>query len=114
MRKLVVVVPALLFAGAAVAQSDGRANPLDPQAKVPPVVFRSAFEGYRPFAEQELRDWRGANEEVGAGGGHAGHRPGQGPSQQTSKPQPGKPETPAGQPEKSPASPAHEGHGGHK
>lgn len=114
MRTLVVAVPALMLAGAAVAQSDGRANPLDPQAKVPPVVFRSAFEGYRPFAEQELRDWRSANEDVGAAGGHPAHRRGQGPGSQTSKPQPGKPESSAGEPKKSPASPAHDGHGGHK
>jgi hypothetical protein len=109
MRTIFVAVPALLLAGTAAAQSDGRANALDPRAKVPPAEFRSAFEGYRPFAEQELRDWRGANEEVGAAGGHAGHRPSPGPSQQTSKPQ-----TSAGQSENSPATPAHEGHGGHK
>ena len=100
MRTHFVAMPALLLlAGTAVAQSDHRSNPLDPRAKVPPVEFRSAFEGYRPFADQEMRDWRKANEEVGAAGGHAGHRPGQGSGQQTSKPQPGKPET---------------SHGGHK
>jgi hypothetical protein len=86
MRILVFAVPALLFAGAAAAQSAGRTSPLDPQAKVPPVEFRSAFERYRPFADVDLRDWRKANEEVGAPGGHAGHR----------KPQPGKPETSGG------------------
>jgi len=92
MRITVFAVPALLLAGAAVAQSDGRANPVDPQAKVPPVEFRSAFEGYRPFAPQERRDWRQANEEVGAAGGHAGPRPGQAPGEPSSKPQPGKQE----------------------
>lgn len=75
MRKIAFAVPALLLAGVAVAQHDGRKNPLDPQAKVPPVQFRSAFEGYRPFVDQEWRDWREANEEVRAAGGHAGHRP---------------------------------------
>ena len=93
MRIIFFAVPALLLAGAAVAQSDGRANPLDPHAKVPPVEFRSAFETYRPFADQERRDWRQANEEVGAAGGHAGHRPGQGAGEQSSKPQPGKQES---------------------
>jgi hypothetical protein len=92
-----LAVPALL-AGCAVPQD--RTTPLDAQAKAPPVEFRSAFEGYRPFADQDLANWRTANEEVGAAGGHAGHRPGQGPGQQSSKPQPGSPE--AG------------GHGGHK
>jgi len=72
----------LRLAGAAAAQSEGRVTVLDPRAKVPPVEYRSALEGYRPFTEAELRDWRKANEEVGAAGGHAG--------QQTPKPQPGK------------------------
>jgi hypothetical protein len=103
MRIFFLAVPALLLAGTAVAQSGGGPNPIDPQAKVPPVEFRSAFEGYRPFAEQEMRDWRKANEEVGTAGGHAGHRPGQGPAQQTPKPQSGKPES-SGAP----------GHGEHK
>ena len=100
MRILFVVAPALLFAGAAVAQSADRRDPRDPRVKVPPVEFRSAFEGYRPYVEAELRDWRKSNEDVGAGSGHAGHRPGQGEGAQTSKPQPG--------------APANQGHRGHK
>lgn len=92
MRLMLLAVPALLFAGAAAAQSDGRPDPRDPQAKVPATEFRSVLEGYRPYAEPtELRDWRKSNDEVGAAGGHAGHRPGQGEGAQTSKPQPGKP-----------------------
>ena len=83
---------ALLVAGTAAAQ-ERRPNPLDSQAKAPPVQFRSALEGYRPFAEQDLADWRKANEEVAAAGGHAGQRPGQGSGEQTSKPQPGKPQS---------------------
>jgi hypothetical protein len=90
MRIIVAAVPALLLAGAAVAQDDGRLDPTDPRAKAPPVEFRSALEGYRPYAEPaELRDWRKSNEEVGAAGGHARQRPGQGPGAQTSKPPPG-------------------------
>ena len=80
MRTLLVMAAAIAFAAAAAAQSDGRRNPADPHAKAPATEFRSAFEGYRPFAEQERRDWRKSNEEVGA-------------AQHTSKPQPGKPET---------------------
>ena len=91
MRRLFLALPALLLAaGAAVAQGAG-ASVLDPQAKVPPVEFRSAFKDYRPFSEQEPRDWRSANEEVGAAGGHAGHRPDQGPGRESAKPQPAKP-----------------------
>ena len=97
MRNISVVAPALLLAGAAVAQRAGRQDASDPAAKVPPVEFRSSFDGYRPFAEQDLRDWRKANEEVGAAAGHAGHRPAAG--KEAAKPHP-KPES--------------SGHGSHK
>jgi hypothetical protein len=73
MRKLVFVVPALFVAGAAAAQ-DGRPSALDPQAKVAPVQFRSAFEGYRSFADQELADWRKANDEVRAAAAGPKHK----------------------------------------
>jgi hypothetical protein len=96
MRILFAAGPALLLAGVAVAQSEDRPNPVDPRAKVPPVEFRSAFEGYRPFVEQELRDWRKSNEEAGA------------------KPQPGKPESAGGPAGRNERAPADQGHGGHK
>jgi hypothetical protein len=100
MRAIFVFLPALLVTGVAAAQRDGRADPRDPATKVPPTEYRSAFDGYRPYAEQEPRDWRGANDEVREASGHAGHKPGQGAGQQTSKPQPGTPGSKA--------------HGGHK
>ena len=100
MRTIFAAVPAVLFAGLAIAQSDGRPDPRDPKANVPPVGFRSALEAYRPYADADLRDWRNSNEEVGAARGHAGHRPG-GSGAETSKPKPGKPE-------------ASGAHGGHK
>lgn len=56
---------ALLAAGSAFAQGERQPGPSDPRMKSPPVEYRSAFEGYRPYAEAELRDWRRANEEVG-------------------------------------------------
>ena len=65
------------------AVPDERSGPTSPEAEVPPVTFRSAFENYRPFADQDLQDWRRANEEVGAAGGHAG-------LQRPSKPEPGR------------------------
>jgi hypothetical protein len=89
MRIVVVLLFAALLSGCAARQAEPPVAARDAQAKVPPVAYHSAFEGYRPFADQELADWRRANEEVGAAGGHAGHKPGQGPGQATSKPQPG-------------------------
>lgn len=88
MRLVFLAVPALVLAGPAVSQ-DYRPGPLDPKAKVPPVEYRSAFEGYRPFAEQDLANWRRSNDEVGAAGGHAGLLRGQVPGVPTTKPQPG-------------------------
>jgi len=114
MRTFFVAVPALLLAGAASAQSAGRASAADPQIRVPQVEYRSAFEGYRSFTEEDLRDWRKSNDEVGAAGGHLGHRPGQGPGMQTSKPQLGKPESSGGPAEKRHVAPPQQGHGGHK
>ena len=96
MRAILVVLPALLVAGCAAAQRDGRADPRDAATNIPPTEYRSAFDGYRRYAEQDLRDWRGANDEVRDAGGHAGHRPGQGPGTQTSKPQPGTPQPSGG------------------
>lgn len=112
MKKTVLL--ALAAASAAAAQDAARPDPTDPAAKVPPAAYRSAFEGYRPYADPQLRDWRTANDEVGAAGGHAGHRPGQGPGQPTAKPQPGERESSGAKAEKGGSVPAHEGHGGHK
>jgi hypothetical protein len=90
MRIVMLLLPALL-AGAAAAQDAGPATPAEPQAKVPPVQYRSAFEGYRPFVQQELRDWRKSNDEVEAAATPGAHRPAQSGSQPPAQPQPGKP-----------------------
>ena len=65
MQKTFLVVPALLLASCAASQSPGRADVTDSRAQVPAVEFRTAFEGYRPFADEEQKDWRKANEDVG-------------------------------------------------
>ena len=91
MRLILGVVP---FIGLAACAADRTAVPpsaREAQAAVPLVEYRSAFADYKPFADQELADWRKANDDVGAAGGHAAHKPGQGPGQQTSKSEPGKP-----------------------
>lgn len=79
MRKAALIALALA-AGAAAAQEPQRPHPGDPAAKVPPAAYRSAFEGYRPFADQQVQDWRKANEEVGAAGGHKGQLAPQAPA----------------------------------
>ena len=87
----VAVLPALLCAGMAVAQGDDRRDPRDARAKVPAVEHRSAFDGYRQYADPELRDWRKSNEEVGAAGGRAGDRTDTGSGSEPSTPRPTEP-----------------------
>ena len=75
MRLLLLAAPALLLAGCSTAKVEGPQGPASPEAKAPSVTFTSAFENYRPLADQEPQDWRRANEDVGAAGGdvHGGH-----------------------------------------
>lgn len=96
--KPLVLLFALALAAGAVKAGDAEPSPLDPKAKAPAAHFRSAFEGYRAYAEPQPADWRKANEDVGAAGGHPGHRPGQGAGRPASKPEPDRTEG---------------GHGGH-
>ena len=52
------------------------ADPVQPQAEVPPVVYRSAFTRYQAMPESEEtpdKVWREANETVARIGGHAGY-----------------------------------------
>ena len=107
---LFLVLPALLLAGAVSAQSAGRSSPADSRSNVPPVEYRSAFEGYRLFADEKLLDWRKSNDEVGAAGGHAGHPPGHSPGRQASKPQPRQLERSRAPAEISRDAPHHGGH----
>lgn len=68
MQKALAFALAAAWAGIGVAQSADRPRPIDPGAKVPPVEYRSAFDGYRRFGDQELADWRKANDSVGRAG----------------------------------------------
>lgn len=42
---------------------------LDAQAAVSEIAYESAFKGYRPYREDEVRSWPSANEEVSRIGG---------------------------------------------
>jgi hypothetical protein len=61
------------IAGAAHAQTAPRPDPSDPQVRVPPPQYRSAFSEYQLYRNPEIANWREANEKVKEGGGHAGH-----------------------------------------
>lgn len=46
-----------------------RPDPLDARAPVAPLQYRSAFDGYRRFADEPVRSWIESNETVGRIGG---------------------------------------------
>jgi hypothetical protein len=73
MKKIFFLALAGVAASAAVAQTQAPRDPSDSRAQVPPVQYRSAFEGYRSYSEPPAIQWRDANDEVRAFGGHAGH-----------------------------------------
>ena len=64
----------LTLAAATAAQAHGaaaapKADPLDPKAAVPAPVYRSAFEGYKPYTDEIAGNWKEANDTVGKIGG---------------------------------------------
>lgn len=60
-------MPALAQGGSGVSVS--RAGPADASASVPRVVHQSSFSAYRGFSDQEVKDWRESNDNVGRIGG---------------------------------------------
>lgn len=82
-----------------------RPNPLDAKADVPSVIYRSALQGYRPYADTEPGSWTEANDRVGRIGGWRVYakeaREPQAPAAGASAPQ-------------EPAKPAPAAHSGHK
>jgi len=73
MKSVMLLLLSALAVGAAFAQSEGKKDPMKPDASVPAVTYRSAFEDYRPYRDQEVAPWRELNEEVARAGGHRGH-----------------------------------------
>jgi len=72
MKRAIVLLLSACAGGTAFAQSEGRNDPAKPEARVPAVTYRSAFEGYRPYRDQEVAPWREVNDEVARIGGHLG------------------------------------------
>lgn len=63
---------AALAASPSWSQDQKRPNPGDPDVRVPPPVYRSAFEGYQPTGQDRRISWREANDEAARVGGHIG------------------------------------------
>ncbi|MNM35335.1 hypothetical protein D3C81_460260 [compost metagenome] len=63
------------LAAAAPASAQSVVAPQEAQAPVPATQYRSAFDGYRPVAEDDAtpdQTWRALNQKVGDAGGHMG------------------------------------------
>ena len=95
-RSIFAALVALATATAA-GQETPRPDPADPRVKVPGVEYRSAFAGFRPFAEEKVAPWRESNEAAKDARSHGGDAP---PSAEKSRPAPKPP--PGGE------------HGGHR
>jgi hypothetical protein len=70
-------MPARTFAALALACATAAAGAQTPAAPTregaaAPPPYRSAYEGYRPYAEEPLAPWREVNETVERVGGHVG------------------------------------------
>ena len=68
------LTPAALLLAASSAQAQSAApgpqpDPLDPQAKVPALVYTSSFSAYRRLGEDKPLSWREANDTVTRIGG---------------------------------------------
>ena len=83
MHRSIFIALAALAAGTAVAEEVRQLDPTDPRAKVPGVEYRSAFDGFRPLAEDKVAPWRESNEAVKEGAEPEGHAP-----QSSPKPKP--------------------------
>lgn len=90
-----------------------RADPADPQALVPAMVYRSSLDRYRAFATPELAAWRDSNDLVRQRGGWKAYAREATEPAATATPSPVAPA--ASQPATSakPTEPAMAGHAGH-
>lgn len=61
-----------IWVAQAVPALAAESTPTDPAASAPAASYRSAFEGYRPYRDEPIADWKALNAEVGAAGGHIG------------------------------------------
>ncbi len=91
---LLPLTAAMLFAsysmpalaqGSAVAAGN-RADPADAAARVPPLAHQSSFADYQGFSEQEVKDWRERNDNVGRIGGWRAYAEESRPTKPAAKP----------------------------
>lgn len=69
---IAALAPVLLVAAQAQSAPPspaGRPDPLHAEALVPPLEYRSALTGYRPYAEGKIQPWKETNDTAGEIGG---------------------------------------------
>ncbi len=100
-----VLLPAVLSIAALTAQAQpaaktSRADPLDPNAGVPTLVYRSSLAQYRRLGDDKPTSWRDANDTVTRIGGWRAY------AREAQQPEP----APAAKPVTLPAPAGHSGH----
>ena len=63
------LVPILSLSGIAAAQAPAAASPASRVAPASPLPYRSAFEGYKPYTDDKLLNWKEVNDTTGRVGG---------------------------------------------
>ena len=57
------------LSGIAAAQTTAPASPATNEIPASPLTYRSAFEGYKPYTDDKLLNWKDANDTTGRIGG---------------------------------------------
>ena len=63
------LVPIFSLSGIAAAQTPAAASPASGVAPASPLIYRSAFEGYKPYTDDKLLNWKEVNDTTGRIGG---------------------------------------------
>lgn len=63
------LVPIFSLSGIVAAQTPVPASPAAEVAKASPLTYRSAFEGYKPYTDDKLLNWKEVNDTTGRIGG---------------------------------------------
>ena len=63
------LAPIFSLAGIAAAQSPAPASAVSAATKAAPLTYRSAFEGYKPYTDDKLLNWKEVNDTTGRIGG---------------------------------------------
>ena len=63
------LVPIFSLSGIAAAQLPAAVSPASRAAPASPLPYRSAFEGYKPYTDDKLLNWKEVNDTTGRIGG---------------------------------------------